>query len=264
MAPLWAAFRLSCRFQTSGVPVIHRNKNKFMISAAIVGRWTSLVSSYVCSSPQEGYRAINSINTQQIPYRPCDRNKHTPLPTWTCPFGINGDSEWRTCCNYPCILYALDIYTGLLPSLLHCAGALQNHFQSPRGLEYSLKAWNNTASSRCPVSVKQQFSVLGREGCASPNPSSTSPSWGDLWTGRWDSSRSQRVLLLTSGWKQTQESRWSDPCLLSLGFLEKFIARRSLKDVCLFGGIWLYLLSLMGVSHKLSHIRKPLNQLTQY
>lgn len=57
----------------------------------------------------------------------------------------------------------------------------------------------------------------------STNSSSTSPSWGDLWTGWWGSSRSQRVLLLTLGWKQKQGSRWSDPCLLSLGFVEKLI-----------------------------------------
>lgn len=87
--PLWAVLSLSCRFQSSGAPVIRTKKNKSMISEVIVGRWTSLVSSYVCSSPQEECRAINSMITQQIPYSPCDRNKHTLLPAWTCPFRIN-------------------------------------------------------------------------------------------------------------------------------------------------------------------------------
>lgn len=149
--PLWAVLRLSCRFQSSGAPVIRTKKNKSMISEVIVGRWTCLLSSYVCSSPQEDYRAINSMITQQIPYSLSDRNKHTLLPAWTCPFRINADSDWRTCSNYPCTVYTLDIYTGLLPSLLHCAGALRNHFQTPRGLKCSLKAWNNTTSSWCPV-----------------------------------------------------------------------------------------------------------------
>lgn len=149
--PLWAVLRLSCRFQSSGAPFICTKKNKSMISEVIVGRWTCLLSSYVCSSPQEDYRAINSMITQQIPYSLSDRNKHTLLPAWTCPFRINADSDWRTCSNYPCTVYTLDIYTGLLPSLLHCAGALWNHFQTPRGLECSLKAWNNTTSSWCPV-----------------------------------------------------------------------------------------------------------------
>lgn len=115
-------------------------------------------------SPQEDYRAINSANTEQIQYSSCNRNKHTLLPTWKCPLGINRVVEWRRCCNYPSTLYTLDIYTGLGPSLVHCAVSLQNHFQTSRGWEKVLKhTWqhNMFLSYQCPVSVKQ-FPLLSK------------------------------------------------------------------------------------------------------
>lgn len=86
--------------------------------------------------PQEDYRAINSKNTQQIRYSSCNRNKHTLLPTWKCPLGINGDVDG----GHAVIIL---VYCILWMYCIHWFGPItvvfQYPFQTSHGLKYGFK-----------------------------------------------------------------------------------------------------------------------------
>lgn len=95
-------------------------------------------------------------------------------------------------------------------------------------------------------SVKQQLSALCREGLCLQTHRPQVPVEVTSEQGGGTVQGVRGLCCLCRGFKQKQGSRWSDPCLLSLGFVEKFIPWFSLKDVCLLGGIWLLLVAFDG------------------